>query len=153
MWSTSQARFGVPTAILKNIPVLSVMKAYKLVYTFQPFILIGPPWRCRQDSVSAPRPRYQNKSFYHRKLGFSTAVFPFNLCWTSKNGTFFELQKLNILIRSNKMQQYAGIYLLQNHSTCFGCPSHPSSGVHKILTTASGTGQSIWAASFLQHGL
>jgi len=28
------------------------------------------------------------------------------------------------------MQQYAGIYLLQNHSTCFGCPSHPSSGVH-----------------------
>ena len=36
-----------------------------------------------------------------------------------------------ILIRSNKMQQYAGIYLLQNHSTCFVCPSHPSSGVHK----------------------
>ena len=31
------------------------------------------------------------------------------------------------------MQQYAGIYLLQNHSTCFGCPSHPSSGVHKKL--------------------
>jgi len=29
------------------------------------------------------------------------------------------------------MQQYAGIYLLQNHSTCFGCPSHSSSGVHK----------------------
>jgi len=24
------------------------------------------------------------------------------------------------------MQQYAGIYLLQNYSTCFGCPSHPS---------------------------
>ena len=37
----------------------------------------------------------------------------------------------SILIRSNKMQQYAGIYLLQNHSTCFVCPSHPSSGVHK----------------------
>ena len=26
----------------------------------------------------------------------------------------------SILIRSNKMQQYAGMYLLQNHSTCFG---------------------------------
>ena len=38
------------------------------------------------------------------------------------------------------MQQYAGIYLLQNHSTCFGCPSHPSSGVHKTVTAASGTG-------------
>jgi hypothetical protein len=47
------------------------------------------------------------------------------------------------LIRSNKMQQYAGIYLLQNHSICFGCPSHPSSGVHKTVTTASGTGHSI----------
>ena len=31
------------------------------------------------------------------------------------------------------MQQYAGIYFLQNHSTFFGCPSHPSSGVHKTV--------------------
>ena len=37
------------------------------------------------------------------------------------------------------MQQYAGIHLLQNYSTCFGCPSHPSSGVQKIVTAASGT--------------
>jgi len=37
------------------------------------------------------------------------------------------------------MQQYAGVYLLQNYSTYFGCPSHPSSGVHKIVTAASGT--------------
>ena len=49
----------------------------------------------------------------------------------------------SILIRSNKMQQYAGIYLLQNHPTCFGCSSHPSSGVHKTVTAASGTGHSI----------
>ena len=48
-----------------------------------------------------------------------------------------------VLIRYNKMQQYAGIYLLQNHSTYFGCPSHPSSGVHKTVTAASGTGHSI----------
>ena len=45
-----------------------------------------------------------------------------------------------ILIRSNKMQQYAGIYLLQNYSTCFGRLSHPSSGVHQTVTAASGTG-------------
>jgi len=38
------------------------------------------------------------------------------------------------------MQQYGGIYLLQNYSTYFGCPSHPSSGIHKIVTAASGTG-------------
>jgi len=41
------------------------------------------------------------------------------------------------------MQQYAGIYLLQNHSTCFVYPWHPSSGVHKSVTAASGTGHSI----------
>ena len=46
----------------------------------------------------------------------------------------------SILIRSNKMQHYAGIYLPQNYSTCFGRPSHPSSGVRKTVTVASGTG-------------
>ena len=46
----------------------------------------------------------------------------------------------SILIRSNKLQQYAGVYLLQNDSTCFVCPSHQSSGVHKTITAASGTG-------------
>ena len=51
------------------------------------------------------------------------------------------------------MQQYAGIYSLQNHSTCFGCPPHPSLGVHKTVTAASGTGHSIWAMTFLRRGL
>jgi len=41
------------------------------------------------------------------------------------------------------MQQYAGIYLPQNHSKSFGCPSHPSSGVYKTVTAASGTGHNI----------
>jgi len=51
------------------------------------------------------------------------------------------------------MQQYAGIYLLHNYSTCFGCPSHPSSGVPKTVTAASGTGHSICSTTFLQRGL
>jgi hypothetical protein len=55
-----------------------------------------------------------------------------------------------ILIRSNKTQEYTCIYLLQIYSTCFGCPSHPSSGVHKTVT---GTGHSIWARIFLRRGL
>jgi len=38
------------------------------------------------------------------------------------------------------MQQYAGVYLRQNYSTCFGCQSHPSSRVHKTVTAASGIG-------------
>ena len=41
-------------------------------------------------------------------------------------------------IRVNKMQQYAAIYLPQNRSTCFGCPSHPSPGVHKTVTADQG---------------
>jgi len=51
------------------------------------------------------------------------------------------------------MQQYAGIYLLQNYSACFGRPSHPSSGVPKTVTAASDTGHSIWVTTFLQRGL
>jgi len=51
------------------------------------------------------------------------------------------------------MQQYAGIYLLQVYSTCFGRPSRPSSGVLKSVTAASGTGHSNGATTFLQRGL
>ena len=59
----------------------------------------------------------------------------------------------SILLRSNKMQQYAGVYLLQIYSTCFGCLSHPSSGVHQTVTAVSGTGHSARATTFRQRGL
>ena len=59
----------------------------------------------------------------------------------------------SVLIRSNKMQQYTGIYLPQVYSTCFGRPSRPSSGVEKTVTAASGTGHSNDATTFLQRGL
>ena len=55
------------------------------------------------------------------------------------------------LKKSNEMQQYADIYLLVNYSTCFGRPSHPSSGVHKNVVAASGTGHTIWGASFFKR--
>ena len=58
-----------------------------------------------------------------------------------------------VLIGSNKVQQYAGIYLLQVYSTCFGRPSRPSSGVQKTVTAAPGTGHSNSATTFLQRGL
>jgi len=51
------------------------------------------------------------------------------------------------------MQQYGSVYILQNYSTYFGCPSHPSSGTHKILNAASGTGHNICATTFLQCDL
>ena len=49
-------------------------------------------------------------------------------------------------IRINQIQQDAadaGIYLLQNYSTCFGCLYDPSSGVHQTVTAASGTGHTV----------
>jgi hypothetical protein len=57
------------------------------------------------------------------------------------------------LIRTKEMQHYAGVYLLQNYSACFGCLSHPSSGVHQTVTAASGTGHSVRATPFRQRGL
>ena len=51
------------------------------------------------------------------------------------------------------MQQYAGVYLLQNYSTCLGCLSHPSSGVHQTVTAASGTGYNVRATTFRQRVL
>jgi len=50
------------------------------------------------------------------------------------------------------MHQYADIYLLQSYSTCFGCPTYPSSGILKTVTAASGTGHNIGTATSLQRG-
>ena len=41
---------------------------------------------------------------------------------------------------------------LQVHSTYFGCFPYPSSGVHKTVSTASGTCPIIVAATFFQRG-
>ena len=71
-------------------------------------------------------------------------------------GAFAKVRKTTInfitfrLKKSNKMQQYADIYLLLNYSTCFGRPSRPSSGVHKTAVAASGTDHTIWEASFFR---
>ena len=59
----------------------------------------------------------------------------------------------SILIRPNEMQQHSDVYLLKNYSTCFGCLSHPSSGVQQTVTAASGTGRSVRATTCLHRGL
>jgi hypothetical protein len=58
------------------------------------------------------------------------------------------LHRISRLKKSNEIQQYADIYLLLNYSTCFGCLSRPSSGLHKTVVAASGTDRTIWGASF-----
>ena len=45
-----------------------------------------------------------------------------------------------LIIVQRDATQNSLFIILQVHSTCFGCQPHPSSGVHKTLTTASGTG-------------
>jgi len=51
------------------------------------------------------------------------------------------------------MQQFAVWFIfLQSHSTCFGCPPHPSSGALKTVTADSGTGHNIGTATSLQRG-
>ena len=56
------------------------------------------------------------------------------------------------LKKSNKMQQYADVYLLLNYCTCFGRPSRSSSVVHKTVVAASGTDRTVWGASFFKRG-
>ena len=48
--------------------------------------------------------------------------------------------------------KYAGIYLLQNYSTCFGC-NRTHHQEQKTVTAASGTGHGIRATTFRQRGL
>jgi len=42
---------------------------------------------------------------------------------------------VNLLYVSNQLDAVLSslFIVLQNHSTCFGCPLHPSSGVHKTV--------------------
>jgi len=57
----------------------------------------------------------------------------------------------SILINVQQDATICSLYfiLLQNHSTCFGCHPHPSSGVHKTVTTATGTSHIVCAATSL----
>jgi len=46
---------------------------------------------------------------------------------------------LILIIAQRDATQSSLFIILHVHSTCFGCQPHPSSGVHKTVTTASGT--------------
>ena len=91
----------------------------------------------------------------HEKTWLSLDGFSWHLIFKYFSEVFFffihgSVHRDSILIRSNKMQQYAGVYLLHIYSTCFGCPSHPSSGAHKTVTAASGTGVHLYQRLQLQ---
>jgi len=48
-----------------------------------------------------------------------------------------------LIIVQRDATQISLFFILQVHSTCFGSQPHPSSGVHKTVTTASGTGHAV----------
>ena len=52
-----------------------------------------------------------------------------------------------LIIVQRDATQSSLFIILQVHSTCFGCQPHPSSGIHKTVTAASGTGHIFCAAA------
>ena len=56
-----------------------------------------------------------------------------------------------LIIAQRDATQGSLFIILQVHSTCFGCQPHPSSGVHKTVTTASGTGHIFCTATSLRR--
>ena len=52
-----------------------------------------------------------------------------------------------LIIVQQDATQSSLFIILQAHCTCFGCQPHPSSGVHKTVTAASGNGHISCAAT------
>ena len=65
---------------------------------------------------------------------------------------FVNLSYIRLIIAQRDATQNSLFIILQVHSTCFGCLTHPSSGVHRTVTTASGTGHIFCAAASFQRG-
>jgi hypothetical protein len=63
-----------------------------------------------------------------------------------------QYMSLILIIFQRDATQSSLFIILQVHSTCFGCQPHPSSAVHKTVTTASCTGHIFCAATSLQRG-
>jgi len=64
------------------------------------------------------------------------------------DGQTYRHEKGILIIVQRDVTQSSLFIILQVISTCFGCQPHPSSGVHKTVTTASGTGR-IFLCSYL----
>jgi len=64
-----------------------------------------------------------------------------DLAKQKKIATLSQLSVLIIVQRDATQCSLFIFIILQVHSTCFGCQPHPSSGVHKTITTASGNVQ------------
>ena len=52
---------------------------------------------------------------------------------------WFRASQIYFTTNDQRDAALSSLYLLRNHSTCFGCSLHPSSGVHKTVVTTTGT--------------
>jgi len=93
--------------------------------------------------------------FVNRRYGqLFSEIWNVNLIYTKYSwGSFIFTVPCIVTILISSELQHAGVYLLQNYSTSFGCLSHTSSGVHQSVTAASGTGHSFRATTFCQRDL
>jgi len=64
----------------------------------------------------------------------------------------WNLDKYILIIVQWDATQNSLFIIQQVLSTCFGCQPHPSSGVHKSVTTSSGTDYIFCAATSFQQG-
>ena len=80
-------------------------------------------------------------------LILAVAVLTWTWTWTChKTG-------LSVLIIVQRDATQRSLFIiLQVHSTCYWCHPHPTSEVHKTVTSASGTGHIFCAATSLQRG-
>jgi len=62
-----------------------------------------------------------------------------------------DTERYILIIVQRDATQNSLFIILQVHCTCFGCQPHSSSGVHKTVTTASGTGHIFCTANSLQR--
>jgi len=58
-----------------------------------------------------------------------------------------KIWKIVLITVQRDATQSSLFIILHVHSTCFGCQPHPSSGIHKPVTTACGTGHIFCAAT------
>jgi len=84
-------------------------------------------------------------------ISVNKASICFLLIKTNKKMMKIIYRSLLITVQRDPTQSILFI-ILQVHSTCFGCQPHPSSGVHKTVTTHSGTGHIFCAVTSLQRG-
>jgi len=76
-----------------------------------------------------------------------------NLCtYWPRYRTNALLVQFILTIAQRDATQSSLFIILRVYSTCFGCQPHPSSGVHKTVTTASSTGHIFCVGTSLQLG-